>query len=518
MSSFAPSPPSPSVDPAKASRAARCELARRNLIDFCGLIEIPGAPVGDEETTETFKPIEQPPAAHHRLIIDVLQKVERGEIKRAMFFLPPGSAKSTYVSVVFPPYFMAKDTRRNAIVATYASPLARKLGRRARSIVRQPIFQEIFGCGLASDTAAADEWALTTGQEFMSGGVMSGITGNRADLLIIDDPIKGREEAESETIRKRTREEYEDSLKTRLKPGGRIVIVQTRWHQDDLAGGILPTDYDGESGWVTGQDGEQWYVVCIPAQANRADDPLKRPLGGYLWPEWFGADHWASFKGNARTWSALFQQRPQPDEGTYFLRASFKRFHERDLPTSLRYYGTSDYAVTDGGGDFTRLRIWAVDAAQPPNVYLVDGWGGQTSSDQWVEQQIDLISRHRPQAWYGEAGVIQKAIEPIMTKRMRERRVSCRMVWLPSIADKPTRARAAQAMVQEGRVHIREDHDGDCFIDECAAFPAGKYDDDVDNLSLMGRAIDQIMGPRLVAAKPNPKLARPATGGTAWMT
>lgn len=483
------------LDPAVAARAARCELAKRNLLDFCGLIDIPGAPLSDDEDEEGFRPIRQPPASHHRLIIDTLQKVESGEIKRAMFFLPPGAAKSTYVSVVFPAWFMGKAKRRNVIVATYASPLARKLGRRARSVVRQPVYEEIFGSTLSADTAAADEWALSTEQEFMAGGVLAGITGNRADLLVIDDPIKGREEAESDIIRKRTREEYEDSLKTRLKPGGRIVLVQTRWHEDDLAGGILPERYDGESGWVRCRDGEDWYVVCLPAEANRSDDPLGRFPGEMLWPEWFTEEHWRAFRGNPRTWSALFQQRPQPDEGTYFPRAAFKRFNPGEEPRNVRYYGTSDYAVTEGGGDYTRLRIWGVDAASPVNAFLIDGWGGQTSSDQWVEAQIDLMARYRPSRWIGEAGVIQKAIEPVLVARMRERRVSCRLEWLPSVHDKTIRARSAQALVQSGRVYVREDHDGDCFIDECTSFPAGRYDDDVDNLSLIGRALATLAPP-----------------------
>ena len=165
------------------------------------------------------------------------------------------------------------------------------------------------------------------------------------------------------------------------------------------------------------------------------------------------------------------------------------------MPSSIRYYGTSDYAVTDGGGDYTRLRIWGVDGSVPAKVFLIDGWGGQTSSEAWIAAQVDLIARYRPSAWYGEAGVIQKAIEPGLVSKMRDRRVSCSMVWLPSIHDKSTRARSAQAMVQEGRVYIRDDHDGDCFIDECVAFPAGRYDDDVDNISLIGRALDQIVKP-----------------------
>ena len=126
-------------------------------------------------------------------------------------------------------------------------------------------------------------------------------------------------------------------------------------------------------------------------------------------------------------------------------------------------------------------------------------WRGQTSADQWIEAQCDLIAQFRPSAWIGEGGVIQKAIEPSLLAKMRERRLSCRVEWLPSVNDKPTRARSSQAMTAEGRVFVRSDHDGDCFIDECVAFPAGRHDDEVDNLSLIGRALDQISPP--VAAR-----------------
>lgn len=493
--------------------AARAELGRRSLSHFCGLIEIPGAPVeadDDFDNAQPFQPIRRPQAAHHKVLIDLLEAVERGEVLRSMIFMPPGSAKSTYASVIFPAWFMGRAKRRNVIVATYGSDLARKIGRRMRGVVRQPIFSEVFKTALSRDVGAADEWALENGNEFMGGGILSGITGNRADLIVIDDPIKGRQEADSETIRKRTKEEYDDSLLTRLKPGGRVVLIQTRWHESDLAGSILPETWDGESGDILCRDGQTWRVLCISAEADRPNDPLGRHMGQMLWPEWFTPAHWAQYRTNPRTWTALYQQRPKPDEGSYFQRVAFRRYVSETLPKSLRYYGTSDYAVTDGGGDFTRLRIWGVDSASPPNVYLVDGWGGQTSSDLWIEAQIDLIARYRPSAWFGEAGVIQKAIEPALIRRMRERRVSCRTEWLPSIKDKPTRARSAQAIVQEQRLYVRDDHDGDCFIDECVAFPAGRYDDDVDNLSLLGRALDQVQPPR--------REARPDTAdmGSVW--
>jgi predicted phage terminase large subunit-like protein len=485
-------------------RAAQCELARRHLLDFCGLIEIPGAPIDEDEDSDNlaFRPIEQPQALHHRLLIEKLEAVERGDIRRLMVFMPPGSAKSTYASVVFPAWFMGKRKRRNVIVATYASDLARKIGRRMRSVVRQPVYEEVFKTTLSAESSAADEWALDNGNEFMAGGILSGITGNRADGFIVDDPVKGRQDADSQVIQVRTKEEYDATVVSRLKPHGFVVLIQTRWHEADLAGQILPEDWDGESGPILCRDGLVWEVLCIPAEAE-ANDPLGRAPGAMLWEEWFGKDpiFWTAQRRNARTWSALYQQRPAPETGSFFRREWFdggdvdgrifprRRYKPGQLPKALRKYGSSDYAVTEDRGDFTTHRVWGVD--HETALWLIPGgYRAQATSDLWIEAKIDLMALHRPFAWFGEGGVIQKAIEPALLRRMREREESCRLEWLPSISDKPTRARGFQARAAMSMVWIPEGPEGDAFVDELVRFPAGKHDDDVDNASLIGRALD----------------------------
>lgn len=511
------------ADPKATWRQLDCLDAKDSLLDYCGLIEIPGAPVDEDPDDDAvaLQPIRQPPAAHHRLLISKLEDIEAGRIRRLMVFMPPGSAKSSYASVVFPTWFMGRKKRRNIIVATYGSDLARKIGRRARSILRQPIYSDIFGTSLSPDSSAADEWALTNENEFMGGGILSGITGNRAAGILIDDPVKGRQDADSPTVQQRTREEYQDSLKTRLVPGGWICLIQTRWNQGDLAGSILPEDYDGRSGPILCRDGEVWEVLCVPAQCDRADDPLGRKIGEYLWPEWFTEQHWAAFRSNARTWSALYQQRPQPDEGTYFQRDWFPRYFPNQKPANLHIYGTSDYAVTEDGGDWTVHRVWGLDP--DGDLWMLDGWRGQTTADVWIERQIDLIEQHKPFAWFGEAGVIAKTVEPMLFRRLRERKASCRLEWLPSIADKPTRARGFQARAAMKRVHLPEGIDGDLVLDEYLHFPAGRHDDDVDCGSLIGRALDQVH-PAIVKVKtnnPNPPdlgMFRRAPSAGSWKT
>lgn len=406
-----------------------------------------------------------------------------------MVFMPPGSAKSTYASVVFPSWVMGKSPGTKIILASYGSDLARKHGRKTRQIVKTKKYQAIFSTALSSESSAADEWALANGSEYMAGGILSGLTGNRANGIIIDDPVKGRQEADSETTQRNTKEAYDDDLRTRLVPGGWEIIIQTRWSDRDLSGQILPEVYDGRSGWVDCRDGQRWYVLSLPAECDRADDPLGRKIGELLWPEWFTVEHFSKFKNNPRTWSALYQQKPQPDEGTFFKREWF-RFYQ-SLPKTIRKYGASDYAVTDGGGDYTEHGIFAVDTDE--NVYIADWWYDQSSSDTWIEAKCDLIKRHEPLLWGGESGVIRRSVEPYMLKRMRERQAYCAMEWLTSVSDKPSRARSFQARAAMGKVYLPDNEIGHRILDQLLRFPAGTYDDAVDVCSLFGRMLDKVI-------------------------
>lgn len=247
-----------------------------------------------------------------------------------------------------------------------------------------------------------------------------------------------------------------------------LVSHNTRWHEDDLAGRLLEQD-----GRV--EDGGEWTVLELPAIWD----------GKALWPEWYPRESLERIKRTIgpREWSALYMQAPQPDEGGYFKRDWLTSWVEK--PAHLRIYGTSDYAVTDGAGDYTVHRIWGVDPSG--GLYRLDGWRGQTAADEWIERKIDLIAKWKPMAWFGEAGVIQKAVEPMLRRRMIERKVFCRLEWAPSISDKPARARGFQARASMGLVWLEPGAD----ISEFLHFPAGKHDDEVDAAGIIGRMLDE---------------------------
>lgn len=234
--------PDPITEYLALLEAERRAQIRADLGKFCRYIEIPGAPViadtcpaGDDcddptctghEISTAFYPDNVRPAAHHDLINSRLQQVAAGTIKRLMIFCPPGSAKSTYASVTFPPWFMGNHPGKNIISTSYGTTLARKFGRRVRSICEQPAYAELYGTRTRKDNRAVDDWSLDNDATYMAGGILSGITGNRADGLIIDDPVKGHEQADSATIRDKTWDAYLTDLRTRLKPQGFIIIIQ----------------------------------------------------------------------------------------------------------------------------------------------------------------------------------------------------------------------------------------------------------------------------------------------------
>lgn len=436
------------------------------------------------------------PAKHHQLLLDALHKVESGEIERLMVCMPPGSAKSTYTSVVFPPWFLGRNPKLSVIAASHTQELAERFGRRVRNLVQAKEFGNVFGIGVADDSASAGRWDTTAGGEYFAAGVGGSITGRRADLAIIDDPVKSREDADSERSREKAWDWYTNDLLTRLKPGARQIVVMTRWHEDDLGGRILERERN------------RWHVIEIAMEALPGD-PLGRKAGERLWPEWYTDDMVQVAKMDTRAWNALYQQQPASDEGDYFKADWFGEYDK--APDTLRIYGASDYGVTDGGGDYTEHGVFGVCPAG--NLYVLDWWRKQASADAWIEAKCDLILEHEPLCWFGEAGPIRRAVEPFMLRRMNERKAHCRVEWLASISDKPTRARSFQAMASMGKVFFPKHATWKAdVIGQLLRFPVGKHDDSVDVCSLIGRGL-QFIGTG--KKKPHKSLTDDASG--TWM-
>lgn len=411
-------------------------------------------------------------APHHELIARKLEAVLRGEITRLIICMPPRHGKSELASRRFPSYYMGQRPDKQIIAASYSSDLSTDFGREVRNIVDSPEFGALFPITLAADSKAANRWHTSEGGMYVAAGVGTAITGRGADILLIDDPFKDRKDADSELQRQRVWDWYTSTAYTRLMPGGAVVVINTRWHDDDLTGRLLAEQTNG---------GDQWEVLSLPAIDGD---------GAALWPAWYPIERLEQIRGvlPARDWNSLYQQNPVPDDGDYFKADWFGTYEE--LP-KLNIYGASDYAVTEDGGDFTEHGVFGVD--QNSNIYVLDWWYGKTNAAEWIERKCDLVLKHKPDCWFGESGVIRRSVEPFMVKRMEERNAFCRIEWIASIADKTARARGIQARASMGKVYLPKkapwlDH----IMGQLLRFPAGVHDDAVDVFGLIGRGLEHV--------------------------
>lgn len=458
-----------------AAELLRRRKARSNLVAYAQSIDVPGKPVSENPDEWLFKPIETGLSLHHVILLNAIQHTMDSRHGRLMVFMPPGSGKSVYTSTVAPTWYMGSNPLSKIILASYGSDLARRHGRRARQIIKSDGYSGIFNSRISSTTSAADEWALENGSEYLAGGILSGITGNRCNGLIIDDPIAGREAAESATIRKKTLDAYNDDLLTRLLPGGWVILIQTRWHEDDLAGSILPKHYDGQSGPIECRDGNIWEVINLPAECERTDDPLGRAIGEMLWPEWFDEKHWAQFRQNSRTWASLFQQRPRPVEGNIFKVDWMRRYesipqfvhmcvHSWDTANKIREINAPSVGTT-----------WKY--ARSGGYYLADVFNQRLAYPDLKRAVINMAERDRPDAILIE----DKASGQSLIQDLRDS-TSLPIISIEPHGDKIFRANEVSSMFEAGLIHLPEraswltDYEAELY-----GFPESAFKDQVDS-------------------------------------
>jgi hypothetical protein len=288
--------------------------------------------------------------------------------------MPPGSGKTTYASVVFPSWYLGSYPNHRLILVSYGQDLARDMGHKTRSIIKQQLYKRIFQAELESDSRAADHFLLTNGSAYHATGYGGDLPGRRAEGAICDDILKGIAEADSPTERDNVWKAYSNNITTRLLPRAWLVIIMTHWNEDDPCGRILPDEWSGDSGVYKGKDGFDWEVLCLQAQCETTTDPLKREIGAYLQLK-EGVDdpkHWEQHKSDARKWNALYQQRPRAIEGAFF--------HEEDMlvdskpiamPTKVDcVYAVIDSAVKTGsqhdGLAVTFFALSRMNTANPP--------------------------------------------------------------------------------------------------------------------------------------------------------
>lgn len=279
----------------------RAELAKRTLVDF--------ARYATDDRWQT--------ARHLEAIAEVLERVERGELTRVIINLPPRHGKSQLGTELFPVWYLGRHPDREVMTVSYADDLATTFSRKSRNMFRL-LAPKLWGLEVADDSSAVGRWGVKDHPGGMvATGIEGGLTGKGAHLMLIDDPYKNWEASQSPTVRKKVWDEYQATLRTRLAPGGAIVLIQTRWHEDDLSGHLLKL--------VGTEEGEEWFVLNLPAIAEEKD-PMGRAPGAPLWPERFTAADLAATKRalGSLKWDALYQQKPRPSKGKLFNRDWFR--------------------------------------------------------------------------------------------------------------------------------------------------------------------------------------------------
>jgi hypothetical protein len=433
-------------------------------------------------------------ARHTDLLCRTLEALERGDIDSLIVEFPPRHSKTTHVSQLLPSWWLGRHPESQIILASHTASLSERNSRTVRGHLQSPAYP--FETRLNPKITAANEWETTAGGRLLAAGVGGPLVGSGADLLVIDDPIKNREEANSPTQRQKIWEWYSEVADTRLQPGGRQVIIMQRWHEDDLVGRVLASE-----------NARYFQVLRLPAVAEPTDtepDPLGRAPGEPLWPEWYPLERLFRLKSNLTgemgplAWYGLYQQRPTSAEGHIFHPYDWPEFlewPERIVSAAVTVDSAFKQSVSN---DWSVAQVWAFTAER--RWYLLDqrrarvDFGGlkRLVWDLTVEWEAKLnrsllvaiedkasgqsLIQELRQGWGDRTGTVYR---PLYARSWVEL-LGRSNAWLKN-ADKVQRAEAKSHIPQDNRVFLPK---GAPWLDEyraeVAAFDRGKFDDQVD--------------------------------------
>lgn len=469
------------VDVVRRELAAR-ELATRKLIAFVLRMQpdyLPGWVHRDiAERLERF-----------------LEDVDNKRSPRLMIQMPPRLGKSTLASHMFPAWALGRRPGLEVITCSYSASLAMEFSRKVRGMLREEAFKVLFPeCKLDEENQNAEGWRTSRRGGFLPAGVGGAITGKGAHILIIDDPLKNAEEAESETIRESIKAWYQSTAYTRLAPGGGVLVIQTRWHLDDLSGWLEDEMDQGR--------GDTFEIVRYPMIALE-DEPYRRK-GEALHDARYDLESALRIKQavGPRVWAALYQQDPQADGGQYFSRDMFK-FYTPPAPPRLAVYAAFDLAIgKNDRNDYTVGAVVGVD--ERDDIWVLDVVRGRWDSHRIVEEILQVQRVWKPVMIGLEKGHISMAIGPYLDKRIAEEKLYETNIkdLPPGRRDKLSRARAIQGRMRQGKVKFPQQAEWlDPLMSEMLAFPDGRHDDTVDALAYLGLLLSEMTTPHVPSAK-----------------
>jgi len=406
---------------------------------------------------------------HINFIADHLEMVERGDIFRLIALMPPQNGKTRLISETFPPWYLGRNPDKKIIFITYSQERSNDIGRSVRNQLTDPLHASVFpDCRISQDSAGISKFNTIQNGAYFAVGVGGPITGRGGHLVIIDDPIKGREEAESPTQRRKLKEWYRAVAYTRLAPGGAIILIQTRWHEDDLAGWLLENHKH-----------ENWVTLTLPALAEKAD-PLQRKIGDPLWPKYYPKQRLLEIKETIgeREFNCLYQQRPTSIEGNLFNRAWWK-FYENQPETFDGVLQSWDCAYEQGqDSSYSVCQTWA---AKDGHFYLLNQLRARLTYPRLVRSVKEQSRLFNPESILIEREGSGRCLAQDLYDQTRLPIKSIRT----ANKSKEQRAFLVTDLIEQGRVWLPKNAIWlDDFFEELSHFPHGKFSDQVDALTM----------------------------------
>ena len=403
---------------------------------------------------------------HHKIIASKFDKLAKGEIKRLIVNMPPRHTKSEFASTLLPAWMIGREPKLKIIQTTHTGELAVRFGRKAKTLIDSPEYQEIFQTRLREDSQAAGRWETAQGGEYFAAGVGGAITGRGADLLIIDDP-HSEQDAMNMGALERAYEWYTSGPRQRLQPGGKIVCVMTRWNTKDLTGILLKNQSEPKS--------DQWDIVEFPAIM---------PSGKPVWPEYWKLDELESVKASLSLgkWNAQWMQNPTSEEGAILKREWWKDWDKEHMPKLEHVIQSYDTAfMKKETADYSAITTWGIfrhNEDGPPQLLLLDA-----IKERYEFPELRRVAKEQYDYWQPETVLVEaKASGLPLTYELRNMGIPV-VNYTPSRGnDKHTRVNSVAPLFESGNIWAPLSKQfAQEVIEECAAFPYGDHDDLVDS-------------------------------------
>ena len=405
--------------------------------------------------------------SHHKIIADKFNKIAEGKIKRMIINMPPRHTKSEFASNMLPAWMIGRKPDLKIIQTTHTTELAVRFGRKAKTLIDSPEYQEIFKTRLREDSQAAGKWETEQGGEYYAAGVGSAITGRGADLLIIDDPHSEQDALNADALEK-AYEWYTSGPRQRLQPGGTIVVVMTRWSLKDLTGALIKAQKEVKS--------DQWEVIEFPAIM---------PSGEPVWPQYWKLDELEKVQASLSIpkWNAQWMQNPTSEAGAIIKKEWWRVWDEEEIPPLKHVIQSYDTAfLKKQTADYSAITTWGVfypEEDGAANLILLDSLKGRF---EFPELRREALQQY--DYWKPETVVIEsKASGLPLTAELRQMGIPV-VNFTPSKGnDKHARVNSVAPLFESGVIWAPDKKFAEEVIEECAAFPYGDHDDLVDSMT-----------------------------------